>query len=362
MESNGVGTQTQNLQVAPQAQVVQQQSAVQHAGTSFMPVNPGANQTQTPAPQQTQQQADGLLAVRQQIAQATGYSLDQVPNDPQTISKIVLGGLGAQRELERMRGQQPAPQQTPAPASPQQQLQQVAMPPGWEQMVTFDAEAQAYKPTHQAFGSVAQMANQNYAASRMRQNVVQSGNLLPEHEQKIQSLVEQQVNARLEKQRQDDFIASHGPELFEHENGQKKTQWNPMTGKQEPVMSQFGQAFNEAADELLASGAQFASQHQLAQLAYKIAKDRTKANQPVQQPQQGFQQQVPQHGNPDLEALFSSHRQAATQRMTGVNGNPHPTTGNPTLDLRAQLRNALSAAPEVGNGTDFARQLGWNIG
>lgn len=379
MEPNGVGTAvgqqnlgvtpTQNLSVAPAAQVQPpaQQATPQPqqviAGTPYQVVNP-QQPTQQVAPQPATQQAApaGLQELRQQIAQATGYSLDQVPTDAATLSRIVLGGLGAQAELARVRQQQATQQPAPAAANgTQNPLQPVQMPPGWEGMVQKNAQG-VYEPTHPAFSQVAQLANQNFAVQQMRQNAVQAGNLLPEHEQKIEQMVQQRLEAQLEQQRQQDFIAQHGTELFAHDaNGNRQQTFDPQTGKMQPVMSEFGLAFNAAAEELTASGAQFPSQHRLAQLAYKMAKERTAQKAASQNGQGRTNGQPPaQATNPDLAALFTQHTANNTQRVGNVNGQ-QPITGNPAVDLRAALRNVFADMPAVAPGTEYARALGFNV-
>lgn len=366
MEPNGVGTQTQNLSVAPHAQVMpqQQQQAPpqqpnQIAGTPYQVVNPGQQtQVQQPAQQPQTNQQPTLQDLRQQIAQATGYSIDQVPSDPNTIAQIVLGGLGAQAKLQQYL-RQGTPQATPALQQPAANpLQQVQMPPGWEGMVTRNQQG-VYEPNHPAFSQVAQLANQNYAVQQMRQNAVQAGNLLPEHEQKIEQMVQQRLHEQLELQRQHDFIEQRGQELFQHDaGGNRQTAFNPQSGKMEPVMSEFGLAFNAAAEELHASGAQFPSKHALAQLAYRLAKERARpaAN------ANGSQQNGPpsQVVNPDLAALFTQHTANNTQRHASVNGSA-PMTGNPSIDLRSTLRNVFATLPAVAPGTEYARALGFNV-
>lgn len=367
MDLNGVNQSQQQPVQQTQQQPVQQPVAqpTQIGGTQFQPVNPGQQQIQPQQPVQQTQAQPSFNDLRQEIANSLGYSIDQVPNDPRLVAQYVKGGLGAIAELQRMKQQSVAPTQPQqTQAQPNQQFQTVQMPPGWQQVVTFDQQSQTYQPTHPFYDNIARAANQNYAAERMKGAAVQSGQLLPEHEQKIDSIVEQRLNERLEAQRQQDFINQHGNELFQHDqNGNRVMQFNPQTGKQEPVMSEFGLAFNAAADELVQSGARFDSQHRLAQLAFKMTKDRMKATQP--QTTNGVVNGRPpsQVVNQDLATLFQQHNTNNTQRTPNVNGSSNQYTGDPKQDFRTEALNRFAAAglgPQA-TGLDYARALGMNV-
>jgi len=359
MEPNGV-TNTGNLSVVPGSQQPVQQQPIQQQPLTHVPVQQVQQQVQQPAP--SQQQVDQFTVTRQILAQEAGVPLDQVPSDPQTIARIVKGGLAARAELQRYQQQQTAPvvQQQPAQPQPNAHLQQHDMPQGWETQVTYDQQSQSYQPTHPLYAPIAQMANQNLLARQARTNVVASGQLLPEQEKRVADLIEQQVNQRLEQQRSQDFVNQHAEELFVHENGQRKQTLGP-DGKPTWAMTDFGLEVNRAADELVASGAVFQSQYALAQLAYRLAKERHKPQQQNGQQQNGFPQQQVVGQNPDLAMLLRSHNNAGTQAMTNTNGFQRPT-GIPAVDTRNAILSELQGMPSSASGLDYARKLGWNVG
>lgn len=348
-------------QQVPQQQPVSQQpqQPVQPQPTpqfNIFPTGPdGRPQVpQQPAAQQTTQQQNEIAQLRQQIAAGLNVQLDQVPSDVASLAKIVQGGYFAANRLEQMKSQQtPAAQPVQQPQQqPGQQPDQFTprqMYPGWERMVERAPDG-TYKPVHPNFASVAADANYNEGVYAARTMAVTQGQFLPEQKASVEEIITQKLEQERESMRASLFMEANEQKLFVmNPDGTRKMEVQP-DGSVAPARTELGMEMISVAQEILQSGAQFNSQHDLAKYALKVAEGRIRMK---QQQNQQTEQQPQQTAHNDLAALLNSHRQSGNAGGGNINTIPAP----PTNDLRTNLRAILKGAPMNGNGMDMLNYL-----
>lgn len=361
--NNGVGVgqpvaqQPSQPQAQPQ-QVQQQQSAAGTPRVDYVPLQNGLPVQQPAQSQQQPATAFDINAFRQTIATGLGIQdINQVPTDPAQLARIVQGGYAAAQRLQQLQAQmngqqQPAPAQTQQPQQPQNPLQLAQMPAGWETLVTKDDKGM-YQPNHPAFANVAAMANQNAAAQVMRSTAVAQGQLLPEAQQTIESLVQQRMQAERDAMAEEMFMEANANRLFQTgEDGSRIRQVDPVTMQAIDVPSELGIEMRQAAQELVQSGARFERRSDLAKFALKIAEGRVKMKeQQKAQVNGGPPSQVAQ--NHDLSTLLTNHQRSGAGHVANSASLQPAISG----DIRSDLRTMLSNAPSNANGVDYSAIL-----
>lgn len=358
--NNGVPAQQ------PAAPVQQQQAPPSQPTTpqvQYQNINPNTGQPVTPPPQQQTQQpqiSEEALAtrLRSDLAQNFNISVDQLPSDYQGLLRINAGAYAlmqrqqAEQNNRSLPNNQPPPPQQPQNQPPANPLAERPMAPGWQNHVQKDANGQ-WQPTHPHFNSIAQDANYNESIRHARSNAVTSGQLLPEHTQSIEQIVQQRMAAERESIRGEMFINQHAAELYQmNEDGTRRTQINPQTMQPEDMATPLGVEMRAAAAELRGSGATFNSPVDLATMAMKIAKERVKARQQMTPPAQVPPN--PQHK--DLQDLLNSHQRSGTTSTGTVNTAPQQFK-----DFRSELRSVLQNIPDGASGMELAKAIGFNF-
>lgn len=344
---------TQQPQAPQQPQVNQQPVQPQPTPQfNILPANPNGPTVQQQPPQQpaqTNQQAAEIAQLRQQIATGLGVQVDQVPSDIPSLAKIVQGGWYAAQKMEQLQKQPPVPAPQPQPqAQPQDRLSPRPMDAGWERMVQKDQNG-VYQPVHPNFASVAADANYNEGVYAARSMAINQGQFLPEQQKSVKDVVAQELAREREALRAEMFMEANESKLFVmNQDGTRKMEVQP-DGSLQPARTEIGLEMIKAAQEVLQEGAQFASQHDLAKYALKVAEGRIRMKQQhSQQQQQDQQHQTPPAYN-DLSALLNGHRQSGNAGGGNINTLPAQTTN----DLRTNMRAILKGAPQNGNGMDM---------
>lgn len=366
---NGVGQTQQNQsqpqnngqQQSQQAPAQNQPQQTQQPSTpqfNILPVNPQTGRVeqpqQTQQPSQQQAQSDQFSAFRQSVATSLGVSLNDVPSDPAALTQIVHGGWQAAQKLRQMEQQGTQPQQ---PAQTQQQapnpLQPKQMAPGWERMVVKNQQTGVFEPVHPNFQSVAADANYNEGVYIQRNNALNQGQMLPEQQQSVKEIVAQQLAKEREELRASMFMEANESKLYElNPDGSRRQQVNAQ-GQLEPVASELGIEMRNAAQEIVSSGAQFQSQHDLAKYALKIAEGRLKIKQAQAQQNNGTGNGPPSQAQPqynDLAGLLRNHTQSGNQGGGNMNTVPQQRSVG---DLRTEYRSTLAQLPDNLNGVDY---------
>lgn len=277
-----------------------------------------------------------------------GVQINEVPSDPAQLAKVVHGGYAAAQRLQQLQ----ASQQPPAPAQPVQPaqvnpLQPKPMAPGWDRMVQKNAQG-VYEPVHPNFANVAQDANYNEGVFAQRSVALNQGQMLPEQQQTVQQIVQQTLAKEREELKASMFMEANEQKLFAfNPDGSRQTQIDMQTGKSVPVASELGVEMQNAAREIVESGAQFNSQHDLAKYALKIAEGRLKQKQAQNQPQGGPPSHVKEPVN-DLANLFQAHRQVGNTAGSNLNTLPQRSD-----DPRADFRTMMQSVPDGLNGVDY---------
>jgi len=363
MEPNNGVSQSQPVASQPTQQPVQQQQQQQPTTpqVQYQQINSQTGQpiAQPQAPQQQQQQiSDDVIAtrLRSDLAQRLNVPIDHLPSDYKSIMDINAGAYSLMQRQMAERQAQSLPQQQP-PQVVQQQTQtsplaEKQLPPGWQNFVQKDQTGQ-WQPTHPTFMAVAQDANYNESVRAARTNALNQGQLLPEQQQSIETMMQARLSEEREKMRGEMFMNQYGNELYEtNPDGTRRTQLNPSSMQSEDLPSALGMEMRAAAMEIRNSGARFDSATDLANMALKIARERVKMKQAAQPPAQT--QQTPQAR--DLQDLLNNHQRAGT--TTGSNLNTAPQQFK---DFRSELRSVLQNVPDGASGMDLARAIGFQL-
>lgn len=363
---NGVAGQQQNpgqqTGGQPQQQQTQATQQAQQPSTpqfNVVPINPQTGRPDQPQQQQAQQQpqtqADQFAAFRQQVATSLGVQLNDVPSDPAALSQIVAGGWNAAQKLRAMEQGQQSQQQVQQPAAQQQAnpLQPKQMAPGWERMVTKNQQTGMYEPVHPNFQSVAADANYNEGVYIQRHNALNQGQMLPEQQQSVKEMVAAELAREREELKATMFMEANESKLYElNPDGSRKQQVG-MSGQLEPVHSELGIEMRQVAQDIINSGAQFKSQHDLAKYALKIAEKQLKIKQAQQKADDAGGNGPPSQAQPQyngLADLLQSHKQTGNQGGANINTLPQQ---RPVGDLRTDYRSALANMPDNLNGVDY---------
>lgn len=366
MEPNGSVGQgqpaAQPVQPVPQQTNQGYQPQAQQPATQPTPgyqvahINPQTGQPYTPAqpaaPAQPQTQADAFTQFRQQVATSLGVSVNDIPSDPAGLNKIVVGGYSAAQRLRQMEQQNLQPQPPASPVAPQPgPLEPKPMAPGWDRMVQRNAQG-VFEPLHPSYASIAQDANYNEGVYAQRAVALNQGQMLPEQQKTVQEIVQQTLAKEREELRASMFMEANEKKLFAlNPDGSRQTQLDINTGRQVPVPSELGIEMQQAAREIVESGAQFNSQHDLAKYALKIAEGRLQQKQAQQQQVAPPSQAQPM--NNDLATLLNNHRQAGNTGVSNVNTLPQARSQDPRADFRALLQ----SVPDGLNGVDYLNFL-----
>lgn len=372
MEPNGVQQSQQQAPVAPQQQQQQQVQPQQQQTQQFQqpttpqvqyqPIDPRTGQiTQPQQTQQPQQQQISEEAIAARLRNDLAASFNLNPNDlPSSYAELLRINAGAVKIMQRQQMEQQQaslPPRQPEVVQAQTQtspLVEKQLPPGWQNLVQKDASGQ-WQPTSPHFLQIAQDANYNEAIRESRRNALTSGQLLPEHQQSVEQIVNQRLAVEREQLRGEMFINQHRADLYElNPDGTVKTQIDPMTMQPAEVRTPLGIEMRSVAEELKKYGARFDSAVDLANMALTIAKERVKLKQ-AQQPQ-NMQPQQPQY-NRDLQNLLDNHQKSGAAQAGTVNTAPQQFK-----DFRSEMRSVLQNVPDNASSMELAKALGLNFG
>lgn len=329
----------------------------------YVPRNPQTGQpVQTPAAPSAQPSFEDQMAsrIRTDLAKTYGVPVEQFPSDYHSLLQIQAGAISVmnkQRE-EQLRANAVPPTQTTQPTNTQTQVDPLAelpQPPGWERMLVQNKQTGQWDPVHPNFADVARVANYNEGVRISRQHAMNQGRLLPEQQKSVEQIVNERMAQEREGLRGKMFMDHYSKELYEYnQDGSKRTQFNPATGKAEDVPSALGIEMRAAAEELRKSGARYDSAADLAEVALTWARERVKLKQATAAQQAGQQPPAQVQQNRDLQDLLNNHQRSGTTPVANSN-----SSAVPFLDMRSALRADLQHLPDNADHNTLAKALGF---